>query len=66
MLSHDFFVNSGRRDGFQEGFRYRNKKKKWAAIVNLTSQVKSLYDAYVLNGDGEIGEPREVFEDKDL
>ena len=42
------------------------RKKKWAAIVNLTSQVKSLYDAYVLNGDGEIGEPREVFEDKDL
>jgi hypothetical protein len=42
------------------------RKKKWAAIVNLTSQAKSLYDAYVLNGDGEIGEPRNVVEDKDL
>jgi hypothetical protein len=42
------------------------RKKKWAAIVNLTSQAKSLYDAYVLNGDGEIGEPRDVVEDKDL
>ena len=42
------------------------RKKKWAAIVNLTSQAKSLYDAYVLNGDREISEPREVVEDKDL
>jgi hypothetical protein len=49
----------------EERERLVDRRKKWAAIVNLTSQAKSLYDAYILNGDGEIGEPRDV-EDKDL
>jgi hypothetical protein len=50
----------------EERERLVDRRKKWAAIVNLTSQAKSLYDAYILNGDGEIGEPRDVVEDKDL
>jgi hypothetical protein len=50
----------------EERERLVDRREKWAAIVNLTSQAKSLYDAYILNGDGEIGEPRDVVEDKDL
>lgn len=50
----------------EERERLVERRKKWAAIVNLTSQTKSLYDAYILNGDGEIGEPRDVVVDKDL
>lgn len=32
--------------------------------MNLTSQAGSLYDAYILNGDAEIGEPSDMVEDK--
>jgi hypothetical protein len=46
--------------------RLSERKKKWAAIINLTSQAKSLHDAYVLNGDGEIAKLKDVVEDKDL
>jgi hypothetical protein len=42
------------------------RKKDWAAIVNLTSNAKSLYDAYILAGNGETGEPRDIVEGLDL
>jgi hypothetical protein len=57
-------VASSQLDAERE--KLRERKRKWAAIMNLTSQAKSLYDAYVLTGDGETGEPRDVIEDKDL
>lgn len=50
----------------EEKERLKDRRKKWAAIQNLTFQAKSLYDAYIFSGDGEIGEPRDVVEDKDL
>jgi len=50
----------------EERERLVDRRRKWAAIVNLTSQAKSLYDAYILNRDREISEPRDVVEDKDL
>jgi hypothetical protein len=57
-------VASSQLDAERE--KLAERKNKWAAIVNLTSQAGSLYDAYVLSGDAEVGEPRDVVEDKDL
>ena len=46
--------------------RLVRRRKQWAAVMNLASHAKSLYDAYILHGDGEIGEPRNIVEDKNL
>ena len=50
----------------EERERLVDRRTKWAAIENLTRQAKSVYDAYILSGDGEIGRPRDVVEDKDI
>ncbi|KAE8454289.1 hypothetical protein EG329_005214 [Mollisiaceae sp. DMI_Dod_QoI] len=57
-------VASSQLDAERE--RLAVRKKQWAAIMNLTNQAKSLHDAYILNGDGEIGEPRDIIKDKEL
>ena len=50
----------------EELARLAKRKREWSAIMAITGQGKDMYDAYVLSGNGEIGEPREIVEDKDL
>jgi hypothetical protein len=41
------------------------KKRKWDALVNLTSNAKEMYDSYFLTY-GEVGAPGEIVEEKSL
>jgi hypothetical protein len=45
--------------------RFEEKKKMWDAIVNVTNNVKKMYDTYMITWR-EIGAPGETIEDKDL
>ncbi|KAG0650530.1 hypothetical protein D0Z07_3420 [Hyphodiscus hymeniophilus] len=37
-----------------------DRRKKWKAILKLAHRAGTLYEAYVLDGDGETGQPRDI------
>jgi hypothetical protein len=46
--------------------KLRARRRKWDAIMNLTSPAKSLRDAYILDSDGEIIELKDIVEEMDI